>query len=299
MISIIIPFYNEEQNLPILGKELVDNLKDLDYEIIFVDDGSIDSSKFKVESSKLKNTKIIHHRKRKGKGQALLDGFKASNGDVIIFMDGDLQDDPKDVRKFLKKIEEGFDFVNGWRKERKDNFSKTLPSSIFNFLLLKLLFRSKFHDINCGFKAMKRQVLQEVILYGDNYRFLPILAERTGFKTTEIVVNHKPRQYGQSKFGVFRLLFGSIDTLTTYFIYRFAEKPLHFFGSIGGILFTIGFVMAVYMSIERLFFGVFLYKRPLLFLAVLLIIVGIQIIMTGIIGEIIVYLNQKQKVHKV
>lgn len=305
MISIIIPFYNEENSLELLYKKIVGALKKYEYEMIFIDDGSVDSSKSKVQSLKSRGENkeksknpdkmsIITHRKRLGKGKALLSGFEASKGEIIVFMDADLQNDPADIPQLYEKIYEGYDFVNGWRRDRKDEIGKTLPSSIFNWLIIKPFLGSTFHDINCGLKVLRRVVLEEIPLYGDNYRFLPFLAQKQGFKVTEVGISHQPRRYGISKYGFFRLFFGLIDTITTYFIYRFSEKPLHFFGTIGGGFFSIGFFLSIYMSAERIFYGKLLYRRPLLLFAILLIIVGIQIIMTGIIGELIVYISQKK-----
>jgi glycosyltransferase involved in cell wall biosynthesis len=239
MLSIIIPFYNEKDNLPLLIGGLTRELKNIkdDWEVIFVDDGSDDDYSLAANDK----IKLIKHRKRLGKGKALATGFKKAKGETIIFMDADLQNDPADLHQFARRIDSGFDLVNGWRKVRNDGLSKTLPSSIFNTFLLKVFLKSKFHDINCGFKAMKKEVLDEIPLYGDNYRFLPVLAEKSGFKTGEVVVKHHPRKHGRSKYGFLRLFFGLLDTLTTYFIYKFSEKPLHFFGPIGGGFFLAGF----------------------------------------------------------
>lgn len=289
MISIIIPFYNEEESLPVLIKQL-----NKDYEVILINDGSTDQGLEKLKNLP-SNFKLLTHRRHFGKGRALMTGFQAAKGDIIVFMDADLQDDPNELPKFVKTIEKGYDFVNGWRLERKDPLSKRLPSYIFNTLLLQLFFRSKFHDINCGYKAMKRQVIEEIPLYGDNYRFLPLMAEQAGFRTTEVEIKHHPRKFGRSKYGFFRLLFGFLDTVTTYFVYRFSEKPLHFFGPIGSVFLGLGFLISLYLAIERIFFNVLLYRRPALLLGVLLIIVGLQIVMTGIIAELVVYLNQKNK----
>lgn len=295
MLSIIIPFHNEEKNLPILQKELHHVLKKekTDYELIFVNDGSTDQSPTFIQLL-YDRTKVVYFKKRMGKGKALAAGVKAAKGDVVICMDADLQDNPKDIPKFLAKLSEGYDFVNGWRRDRKDNIFKTLPSSIFNFFLLKILLRSDFHDINCGFKAMRREVLETIPLYGDNYRFLPVLAKKSGFKTAEVVVDHRKRTHGVSKYGTGRLFSGLLDTLTTYFIFQFSEKPLHFFGFIGGISFGVGLLIMIYLTAMRIFFNVLLYRRPLLLYGILFIIVGIQIIMTGIIGELIVYLHKKK-----
>src|SRR3989338_3659615 len=298
MISILIPFHNEEKNLPILYKDLLSVLSGISYEIIFIDDGYEDnsSSNVKAQISKQEGEKIklIRHPVRLGKGKALLSGFKESIGDTIIFMDGDLQDDPTDIKKFLNKIDQGADLVNGWRKTRKDKLDKTLPSKILNKFLTKILFSTSLHDINCGFKAMRRRLLEQIPLYGDNYRFIPILAEKKGFSVREVEVNHRPRKYGQSKYNFVRLFFGFIDALNIYFISRFSERPLHFFSIIGGLFFAIGFIIAGYLSYQRIFYGVFLYRRPALLFAILLIIVGLQIILTGIVAELIVYLHNKR-----
>ena len=301
MISIIIPFYNEAESLPVLINQLIEVLKNFKekWEIILVDDGSNDNLKVKIQNSKLQfksqnyQIKILEHRKRLGKGKALLSGFNSSTGDIIVFMDADLQDDPADLPKLLKEIDNGYDLINGWRKNRIDPLSKTLPSFIFNNFILKTFFGSKFHDINCGYKVMKRQVLEEIKLYGDNYRFLPIMAEQAGFRTAEVIVAHHRRKYGVSKYGFFRLLSGLLDTITTYFVSTFAEKPLHFFGPIGTILFSAGFLITAYLIIGRIFFHMLLYRRPSFLIGILLIMVGVQVIMTGIIAELVVYINKK------
>ncbi|MBI3619746.1 glycosyltransferase family 2 protein [Candidatus Roizmanbacteria bacterium] len=296
MISILIPFYNESYSLLELSKQLQRVLagEKEKYELIFVDDGSTDGSAERLQS--LKTTyHLIRHRKRFGKGKALIDGFNASTGEIILFLDADLQDDPVDIPRFLERIRAGLDFVNGWRINRQDPLSKRLPSAIFNRILLKPFLHSRFHDINCGFKAMRRCVLEEIPLYGDNYRFLPILAHENGFRVGEIKVIHHFRQYGKSKYGLLRLFFGLFDTMTTYFIYRFSERPLHFFGMIGSIFFSIGSLIALNLGYQRIFAGRLLYRRPILLLAILLIIVGVQIIMTGIIAELLVYISQKNK----
>jgi len=294
MISLIIPFYNEKDNLHVLINQLIDTLNDVkrEYEIVLVDDGSDDASasKLKVKNEKLK---VVNHKKRLGKGQALKTGIENSSGDTVVFMDGDLQDDPKDLPKFLKKIDEGYDFVNGIRVGRQDNFLVKLYSSLAT-KFLKLFLHSPYTDINCGFKAFKRKVLDGFTFYGNNFRFFPLFVFYNGYKVTEINVKNNPRKFGQSKFGKGKLFIGILDTLTAYFLYKFSERPLHFFGTIGAVIFSIGFLISFYLTIERLFFGVLLVTRPLLWLGILLIIIGIQIGMTGIIGELIVYLSKKK-----
>ena len=207
-------------------------------------------------------------------------------------MDGDLQDDPKDLPKLLKKIDEGYDLVNGIRVNRQENFIVKTYSKIASWFL-KTFLHSPFTDINCGYKAFKREVLQNFIFYGNNFRFFPLATYLNGYRVTEIPVVNNQRKYGKTKFGKSKIFVGILDTLTAYFLFKFAEKPLHFFGTIGSIIFLIGFLISLYLTVERLFFGVLLVTRPLLWLGVLLIIIGIQVVMTGIIGELIVFLNKK------
>jgi len=299
MISVVIPYYNEAENLPILYRELVDVLKTIDEpaEIVFVDDGSLDNFQFSIFNFQISSKiqiKKIRHKTRLGKGAALNTGIKNSSGDVIIFMDGDLQDDPKDIPAFLKKINEDYDLVNGVRTVRKDSGIIKAYSRLFN-QFLKAVFRSPFKDINCGFKAIKREIFSEIILYGNNFRFLPLAACYKGYKVAEIPVGNRPRKYGVSKFGAGKAFIGLIDTLTAYFIYRFSEQPLHFFGTIGAGFFILGFIIAFILSVQRIFFGILLYRRPALLFAILLIIVGLQIVLTGVIGELVVYLDKKKK----
>ncbi|EKE13933.1 MAG: Glycosyl transferase, partial [uncultured bacterium] len=251
------------------------------------------NSEFRIQNSELnKNIKFIKHRKRLGKGEALKTGIENAIGETIVFMDGDLQDDPEDMSKLIKKINEGNDFVNGIREKRNDSLVIKFYSRIVAWFL-KFFLNSPYTDINCGYKAFKKDVVKNFTFYGNNFRFFPLAVFYNGFKVTEINVKNNQRKFGKSKFGPGKLFTGLLDTLTAYFLFKFSEKPLHFFGMIGGALFSIGFLISIYLTIERLFFGVLLYQRPLLQLGILLIIVGIQVVMTGIIGELIVYLNKK------
>lgn len=294
MISIIIPFYNEKENLPILVGRLTAELNKTkeEYEIVLVDDDSTDDWQKKLQHPN-PNIKIAEHRKKMGKGQALKTGIDNARGDILVFMDADLQDDPKDLPKFLKKIDAGYDFVNGIRQKRHDNFLVKIYSFLAAFFL-KTFLRSPFTDINCGFKAFKREVLSEFSFYGNNFRFFPLAVFYQGYKVGEIPVTNNPRRFGVSKFGPGKLIVGVFDTLTAYFLYQFSERPLHFFGTIGAVIFLAGFLLSLYLTIQRLFFGVLLITRPVLWLGLLLIIVGVQIVMTGIIGELLVYLNKKK-----
>jgi len=302
MISVIIPFYNESENLATLIKHLikVNNELNREYEIILVNDGSTDNSKVKIQKSKLQvksqNFKIIDHKKRLGKGLALKTGIENSIGENIVFMDADLQDDPRDLPKFIEKIDQSYDFINGIRIKRQDNLLVKLYSNLASYFL-KTFLHSPYTDINCGFKAFKREVLSDFVFYGNSFRFFPLAVFYNGYKVTEINVRNNKRRFGQSKFGPGKLITGIFDTLTAYFLYKFSERPLHFFGTVGGVIFLIGFFISFYLTIERLFFGVLLVTRPLLWLGLLLIIVGIQIVMTGIIGELIVFLDKKSN-HK-
>jgi glycosyltransferase involved in cell wall biosynthesis len=294
MISIIIPFHNEAESLPVLIEQLNNQLNKLkkEFEVILVNDGSTDNPQSAFRNSN--NVKLFTHKKRLGKGEALKTGIENSQGETIVFMDGDLQDDPIDLPKFLEKITDGYDFVNGIREKRNDNMIVKFYSKIVG-QFLKTFLNSPYTDINCGYKVFNHKVLKDFIFYGNNFRFFPLAVFYNGYKVTEINVKNNQRKYGKSKFGPSKLFTGLLDTLTAYFLFKFSEKPLHFFGMIGGITFFIGFLISLYLTIERLFFGVLLVTRPLLWLGILLIIIGIQIVMTGIIGELVVYLSKRNK----
>lgn len=298
MLSIIIPFLNEEKNLTILHGELkkVLDREHLDHEIIFVNDGSSDGSGKEIGeiAEKDKSVVVLTHKKPFGKGRAILTGLARTKGDTVVFMDADLQDDPGDLPKFVAKLEGGAELVNGIRTNRQDNAVVKLYSSTVNFLLQKVL-HSPFDDINCGFKAFRRYVVDDIDLYGNNFRFLPLAAFYRGFDVDQVPVHNRTREYGKSKYGIKKLFIGIIDTLTAYFIYQFSEQPLHFFGIIGGLFFLAGFAISLVLAVERIFFNMLLYRRPALLFGILLIIVGIQIAMTGIIGELIVYQHKKSR----
>jgi len=296
MISVITSFYNEEENLPILYKELNDALKKLDrpYEIILNDDGSTDNGgKVADELAKEDDHIVVYHqRTRFGKGEGLATGVRLAKGDTLIFMDADLQDNPEDIEKLVKKIDEGYELVNGVRTSRKHNSIIKIYSKLGNTFLQKLA-HSPFTDINCGFKALKKEVLKDIVFYGNNFRFLPLAAFSQGYKVSEVPVDNRARMHGKAKFGNGKAFIGLIDTVTAYFLYKFAERPLHFFGTLGGVFFLVGMIFTAYLVILRIFYNVLLYRRPSLQLAIALIIVGLQFVMTGIIGELIVYMHKK------
>ncbi|MDP4011339.1 MAG: glycosyltransferase [Candidatus Roizmanbacteria bacterium] len=296
-ISVMIPFHDEKDNLPILidglQKELLQTGKK--YEILLIDDGSLDTYLPSIQHFVNSDTiQLIKLNRQMGKGKALAEGIIHASGDAILFMDADLQDDPADISSFIKKIESGYDFVNGHRYTRKDNSIIKLYSLTARWFLHNYL-HSPFTDINCGFKMFRKQILEDVALYGNNFRFLPLAAFYEGYRVGEVHVENKPRIHGKSKYGMQKLFVGGIDMLSAYFLYTFADKPLHFFGGVGVALFGIGGLALAWVTYERIFMGVLLYRRPALLYAIFLVILGIQIIMTGIIGELIVYLHNKKK----
>jgi len=292
MISVIIPVHNEEKNIPVLLKELLSVMSNetRPYEVIMVDDGSTTPQTLPANATEL-HAKMYRHTKRLGKGEALRTGLKHAAGSIIIFMDGDLQDDPADIPSFLRVLDQGNDLVNGIRHNRQDTGIIKLYSSYAN-RALRSFFRSPFTDINCGFKVFRKELLTEMPLYGNNFRFLPLSAYYKGYRVAEVPVHNRKRIHGTSKFGTLKLFVGMLDMTTAYFIFKFAERPLHFFGTIGGVLFGMGSIISIYLAVERIFFGILLYRRPLLWMGILFIIVGIQILMTGLIAELMVYLRK-------
>lgn len=290
-ISIVIPVYNEEGNLKELYEKLSNVLRVIteNFELIFVDDGSTDNSFniLKGISTVDKKVKVIKLRRNFGQSAALTAGFDYSRGDLIITMDGDLQNDPDDIPLLLKKINDGYDIVNGWRADRKDLFfSKKLPSKISNWLASKLT-GVKLHDFGCTLKAFRREVVENMNLYGEMHRYIPALASWMGVSIAEVKVMHHPRQYGKSKYGITRLVRGMLDLITVKFLLSYSTRPLQLFGIPGIISFFVGLVIGLYLTIGKLFFGMSLADRPLLLLAVLLIFLGAQFITMGLLGEII------------
>ncbi len=298
VLSIVIPVYNEEKNLTPLHAGLKSILEGLAgrYEVIFVDDGSNDDSfsileKLHREDS---NVKVIQFRKNFGKSAALSAGFSKARGKIIITMDADLQDDAREIPNFIQKLEEGYDLVSGWRSKRQDPFSKILPSRLFNYLTSTLT-GVKIHDFNCGFKCYRKEVIEDLSLYGELHRYVPALAHWQGFRVSEIKVKHHPRVHGRSKYGASRLFSGLTDLLTVMFLTKYVKKPLHLFGGVGFLFFLVGLIISVHLAILW-FLGQGIGNRPLLLLGVLLMLVGFQIISTGLIGEMIVSTRHKDEV---
>lgn len=303
-LSVVIPVLNEGENIPELYsnlKRVLDNLN-LGYEILFIDDGSTDNTYNIIEElhKKDEHVKLIKFRKNFGKSKALLVGFKHAKGDIVITMDGDLQDDPKEIPHFINKINENYDVVVGWRFWRKDRITKKLSSKIFNKLTTSFT-HVRIHDFNCGFKAYRKEVTGNIELYGELHRYTPALANWKGFRIGEIKVKHHARKYGKSKYGSSRLLKGFLDLLTIKFLMIFIKKPLHLFGTIGASFLFFGFITLLYLMILHILFllgGPVKWEirdRPLLSIGVLLITSGIQLISVGLIGEMIASKNNKDE----
>jgi len=296
-ITVIVPLYNEEESLRPLYFEVKKSLRSLtcEHEIIFADDGSADKSLAIIKDlAKADNRiKYLSFRKNYGKAAALQMAFNMSTGDAVITMDADLQDDPSEIPNLLKKLEEGYDLVSGWKKKRFDPFIKKYTSRFFNYIT-RLMSGIKIHDFNCGLKAYRREVVQNITLYGELHRYIPVLAEWQGFKITEIPVKHNPRRYGKTKYGISRFFKGFVDLITAIFTTRFINRPMHLFGFVGSFSFLIGLAVNAYLTVEW-FLGKPLNNRPLLFLGMLLIIVGVQFFAIGLIGEMIVHNSQNEK----
>ena len=294
-ISLVVPLFNEEESILPLINEIRKAIKPLNkpYEVVFVDDGSTDKSLQVIkEAAKSDNRlKFISFRKNYGKSAALQVGFKAATGDAVITMDADLQDDPHEVPNLLKKLDEGYDLCSGWKKERFDPFIKKYSSRFFNFVT-RIISGIKIHDFNCGLKAYRREVVQNLNVYGELHRYVPVLAKWQGFTVTEIPVKHHKRRYGKTKFGISRFFKGFIDLITVTFVSRYVKRPMHFFGFFGALSFLVGLIVNGYLTVEWLA-GRPLSNRPMLFLGMLLIIVGVQFFSVGLLGEMMVHQNNK------
>ncbi len=289
-ISVVVPLFNEAESLPDLSRLLRDTLQRQggNYEVIFVDDGSTDNSYNILREIHRMNRrmKAIRFRRNFGKSAALSVGFAHAEGAIIITMDADLQDDPIEIPNLVRKIREGYDLVSGWKKKRYDPITKTIPSRFFN-LVTSIVTGFKLHDFNCGLKAYRSEVLKEIEIYGELHRFIPALAHWRGFRIGEIPVQHHRRKFGKTKFGPGRFFKGFLDLLTVLFTTRYIRRPLHLFGGWGFFSFLIGFGIDLWLSIEKILNLTALSNRPIFFLGILLMIVGIQFISIGLLGEMI------------
>ena len=302
-LSVVIPLLNEQNSLEELVVKISSVVKklELDYEIILIDDGSKDDSwKSIIEiTSSNKNVKALRFLKNYGKSQALSAGFKASKGDVIITMDADLQDDPNEIPELYRLVkEEKFDLVSGWKKVRHDSyFSKNIPSKVFNWAA-RVTSGIKLNDFNCGIKAYKKDLINQIKLTGGMHRYIPVLAKNAGYsKITEKVVIHHPRKHGKTKYGYDRFIKGFLDLITLWFIHKFGKRPMHFFGLIGTVMLSIGFLFSIYLGVDKLLIdtsGRLITERPEFYIALATMIMGSQFFLAGFLGEIILR-NKKIK----
>ena len=294
-ISVVIPVFNEQESIKELYMQISAALKNQKkYEIIFINDGSSDKSEKAIIdlSNEDKRVKLISFYRNFGKSAALSEGFKYASGEIIITMDADLQDDPNEIFNLINKLDEGYDLVSGWKQKRYDPWTKTFPSKIFNFVT-RVLTGVKIHDFNCGLKAYRSSVIKSIEVFGGRHRYIPALAGQMNFSVSEIVVNHRPRIYGETKYGGSRIFHGFFDLLTILFLNKYTQQPLHFFGSIGLATFIAGFfveLMVIYYKFVLL--EPFSKHIALLLLGVILIIIGIQFFSIGLLGEIIARFSQ-------
>lgn len=309
MISVVIPVYNEQESLAILREELarVGELANLRFEILFVDDGSTDGSWDLIRSLAERHADVhgIRFRRNFGKAAALSVGFAAARGDIIMTLDADLQDDPAEIPRFLAKLAEGYDVISGWKQTRYDPWHKVWPSRCFNGMV-SWLTGVKLHDHNCGMKCYRAEIFREIRLYGELHRFIPVLAAARGFKVDEIAINHRPRKFGHSKYGVRRFVKGFLDLLTVKFLTGFGQRPQHLLGSIGLFSFVLGNLGMLYLAVTwtlRLYNEKWfdpLHTRPLLTYSVAALLMGAQMMTTGFLAELMTaYLGRDQESYSI
>ena len=292
-ISVLVPVLNEEGTVAELAGRVAAALDGLgrSFEIVFVDDGSNDGTSERVRAAHEadRRVKLVRLRRNFGKAAALTAGFDIARGRIVITLDGDLQDDPEEIPRLLETLEAGeLDLVSGWKKERQDPISKTLPSKLFNWATRRMA-HVDLHDFNCGFKVYRREVLEQVPVYGELHRYIPVLASRRGFRVGEVVVRHHRRRSGSSKYGWDRFYKGLLDLMTVLFITKYTRRPLHLFGLIGMASFALGFVIDAWLAWRWAFRGEALSNRPLLFLGVLLMLAGLQVLTTGLLAEMMTH----------
>jgi len=297
-LSIIVPLFNERESIPELINELSVALGDRElqelfshpfsHEIIMIDDGSTDGSAEVIKSltSSTPGLKLISFQKNFGKTAALSAGFRVAGGEFVCTIDADLQDDPASIKPLLQKLLEGNDLVSGWKRHRRDPLTKTIPSKFFN-TVTRLFTGLRIHDINCGLKVYRSSLSQSLELHGDMHRYIPVLAAWNGFRVSEVAVSHRPRKFGTTKYGAGRFLSGLFDFLAVLFITRYFRRPIHFFGMAGLISFLAGFGISLYVTLDKIFNNHFISNRPILFLGILLLILGVQLFSTGLLGEML------------
>jgi glycosyltransferase involved in cell wall biosynthesis len=289
VISVVIPVHDEERSVALLYDELAAAFAGdgRAWEAVFVDDGSSDGTFGALARlhDAHDNVRAVRLRRNFGKAAALDAGFGEASGDVVVTIDGDLQDDPAEIPRLLAKLDEGYDLVSGWKTKRRDPLTRRIPSKIFNTVAGKVS-GVRLHDMNCGLKAYRAEVVQGMQLYGELHRYIPVLAHYRGYRVTELPVNHRPREHGRSNYGVERYVRGFLDLLTVTFMGRYRHRPLHLFGGLGLIASMLGFAVLVYLTVVKLM-GHAIGQRPLLTLGVLLVVVGIQLLSLGLLSELI------------
>ncbi|MCD4689894.1 glycosyltransferase family 2 protein, partial [bacterium] len=294
-VTILIPLYNEAESLRELYGAIAASMGEagITWEVLFIDDGSTDESLKILHELHAEhgNVEIISFGRNRGKATGLAVGFSEARGDVVVTMDADLQDDPAEIPGMVRMLDEGYDLVSGWKRERHDPLSKRMPSKIFNGVT-QLLSGLKIHDMNCGLKAYRRPVVKTIRVYGELHRYTPVLAHFAGFRVTETVVKHHARKFGHSKYGIERFARGFFDLLTVLFLRRYITQPLHLFGMLGAVLFAGGFGISIYLTIVKIMGGA-IGRRPLLTLGILLILVGVQFVSFGLLGEMIANLRSE------
>jgi glycosyltransferase involved in cell wall biosynthesis len=289
MISVVVPVHDEERSVALLHGELQAALDPLDepWEAVFVDDGSTDGTFAALTRlhASADNVRVVRLRRNFGKSAALAAGFAQASGETVVTIDGDLQDDPSEIPRLLAKLEEGFDLVSGWKAKRRDPWRRRAPSRLFNWVTGRVS-GLRLHDMNCGLKAYRAEVLRGLRIYGELHRFLPVLAHYRGYRIAELPVNHRPRAHGRSRYGMERYVRGFLDLLTVTFMGRYRHRPLHLFGGLGLVLGLAGFVVLAYLTVLKAT-GEAIGHRPLLTLGVLLVVVGLQFFSLGLISELI------------
>jgi glycosyltransferase involved in cell wall biosynthesis len=303
-VSVVVPLLNEEESLPELHNwiQQVAEKNQLSYELIFVDDGSTDSSwEVICDLAKENNAvKAIRFRRNYGKSAALNEGFKIAQGEVVITMDADLQDSPDEIPELYKMItKQGFDLVSGWKKKRHDPITKTIPSKFFNATTRKIS-GIKLHDFNCGLKAYSHNLIKDLEVHGEMHRYIPLIAKWAGYHAIgEKIVQHRERKYGRTKFGISRFIKGYLDLLSITFVSKFGKRPMHLFGALGSLLFFIGFVIAGYLAYTKIFMAAYrMTERPLFYFGLLAMILGTQLFLTGFLAELIsLQTRDKQSYH--
>ena len=297
MISVVVPVYNEERSVALLLDEVESALQPLgeSWEAVFVDDGSADGSftaLTRLHASR-PNVRVVRLRRNFGKAAALMAGFAEAAGSTIVTIDGDLQDDPAEIPRLLAKLDEGFDLVSGWKLRRRDGRSRRLLSRLFNRAVSRVS-GLRLHDVNCGLKAYRSEVVEGIQIYGELHRFVPVLAHYRGYRVGEVPVNHRARAHGRSRYGSERYLRAFLDLLTVSFIGRYRHRPLHLFGGLGLALGLIGFAVLVYLTVVKLT-GHAIGQRPLLTLGVLLVVVGLQFFSLGLLSEMVTSQHEERR----